>query len=56
MNPANRLWVAGIGALFCRRAFLYTALNFFTGERWAYATFALYVMMAQYGVCPDFFW
>lgn len=32
------------------------ALNLFTGERWAYATFLMYVMMQEYGICPAFFW
>ncbi len=47
---------AGIGALFCRHAVLYVALNLFTGERWAYATYLMFIMMEQHGICPAFFW
>lgn len=47
---------AGIGGVFCRHLFLYMALNFCTGEKWAYATFALYTLMASHNICPSFFW
>lgn len=37
---------------FCRHGFLLAALNMATGERWAYATYLMHVLMHEHGILP----
>ncbi|KAF6262414.1 hypothetical protein COO60DRAFT_1624964 [Scenedesmus sp. NREL 46B-D3] len=43
---------SGIITLLCRHGFLLAALNMATGERWAYATYLLHVLMREHGILP----
>lgn len=48
--------ITGVGGLFCRHGFLLLLLNMYTGERWSYATYMLYMLLAVYGVQVSHFW
>jgi hypothetical protein len=52
---ASNYDITGVAAAFCRHGFLLLALNMFTGERWAYATFILQSLFLA-GIVPSFVW
>ncbi|WIA40653.1 hypothetical protein OEZ86_013989 [Tetradesmus obliquus] len=43
---------SGIVTLLCRHGFVLAALNMPTGERWAYATYLLHVLMHEHSILP----
>ena len=47
--------ITAVGGCFCAHGFLLSLFNLFTGERWAYSTYALHSLMSA-GVLPLFWW